>query len=63
MLVVGLMSMGMSDHVRGWGKSRLIRYGDRLSWDVIQALGKYRKLHKLAIEDLTNTHNRTKVDW
>ncbi len=34
-----------------------------LSWDVVQAIGKYRKLHKLAIEDLFNTSNRTKVDW
>ena len=34
-----------------------------LSWDVIQALGKYKKLHRLAIEDLINTNNRTKVDW
>lgn len=34
-----------------------------LSWDVIQALGQYKKLHKLAIEDIMNTRNRTKVDW
>ncbi|KUJ10140.1 uncharacterized protein LY89DRAFT_596838 [Mollisia scopiformis] len=34
-----------------------------LSWDVIQALGKYKKLHKLAIEDMVNTNNRTKADW
>ncbi|RDL39758.1 Uncharacterized protein BP5553_04098 [Venustampulla echinocandica] len=34
-----------------------------LSWDVIQALGTYKKLHRLAIEDLINTNNRTKVDW
>jgi len=34
-----------------------------LSWDVIQALGKYKKLHRLAIEDLMNTNNRTKADW
>lgn len=34
-----------------------------LSWDVIQALGKSKKLHRLAIEDMVNTNNRTKVDW
>jgi Mg2+ and Co2+ transporter CorA len=34
-----------------------------LSWDVIQALGKYKKLHRLAMEDLVNTNNRTKADW
>jgi Mg2+ and Co2+ transporter CorA len=34
-----------------------------LSWDVIQALGKHKKLHRLAIEDMTNTKNRTKADW
>jgi hypothetical protein len=34
-----------------------------LSWDVIQALAKYRNLHRLAIEDLMNTMNRTKCDW
>jgi Mg2+ and Co2+ transporter CorA len=34
-----------------------------LSWDVIQALGKHKKLHRLAIEDMVNTNNRTKVDW
>lgn len=34
-----------------------------LSWDVIQPLGQYKKLHKLAIEDIMNTRNRTKVDW
>ncbi|KAL0636907.1 hypothetical protein Q9L58_004129 [Maublancomyces gigas] len=34
-----------------------------LSWDCIQALAKYKGLHKLAIEDLVNTKNRTKCDW
>lgn len=34
-----------------------------LSWDVIQALGTYKKLHRLSIEDLINMNNRTKVDW
>jgi hypothetical protein len=26
-------------------------------------LGQHKKLHRLAIEDLTNTNNRTKADW
>lgn len=34
-----------------------------LSWDVIQALGRHKKLHRLAIEDMINTNNRTKADW
>ncbi|CAK7215733.1 hypothetical protein SBRCBS47491_002584 [Sporothrix bragantina] len=34
-----------------------------LSWDVIQMLGNYKNLHRLAIEDLINIRNRTKADW
>ncbi|OAA61916.1 Mg2+ transporter protein [Niveomyces insectorum RCEF 264] len=34
-----------------------------LSWDVIQTLGNHKGLHRLAIEDLLNTRNRTKADW
>lgn len=34
-----------------------------LSWDVISMLGREKKLHKLAIEDLLNRRNRTKADW
>ena len=34
-----------------------------LSWDVIEILGKDKNLHRLAIEDLMNTRNRTKADW
>jgi hypothetical protein len=45
-----------------WIKCRWINVNG-LSWDVIQALGKYKNLHRLAIEDLVNTDNRTKVDW
>lgn len=33
-----------------------------LSWDVIQALGQHKGLHRLAIEDLMN-RNRTKAEW
>lgn len=45
-----------------WIRCRWINVNG-LSWDVVQALGKYKKLHKLAIEDLVNTNNRTKADW
>ena len=45
-----------------WIKCRWISVNG-LSWDVIQALGKYKGLHRLAIEDLMNTNNRTKADW
>jgi Mg2+ and Co2+ transporter CorA len=34
-----------------------------ISWDVIRLLGNKYSLHRLAIEDLINTHSRTKVDW
>lgn len=34
-----------------------------LSWDVIQALGQAKKLHKLALEDVVDTKTRTKTDW
>jgi hypothetical protein len=45
-----------------WIKCRWINVNG-LSWDVIQALGQQKKLHRLAIEDLMNTNNRTKADW
>ncbi|KAK7434084.1 hypothetical protein CaCOL14_004976 [Colletotrichum acutatum] len=45
-----------------WVQSRWINVNG-LSWDVIQACGKYYNLHKLAIEDIMNTRNRTKADW
>jgi Mg2+ and Co2+ transporter CorA len=34
-----------------------------LSWDVIQALGRHKNLHRLAIEDIMDTRNRTKAEW
>ncbi|RMZ80789.1 hypothetical protein DV737_g2844, partial [Chaetothyriales sp. CBS 132003] len=34
-----------------------------LSWNVIKMLGRKYDLHRLAIEDLVQTHSRTKVDW
>ena len=45
-----------------WVRVRWINV-DGLSWDVVRCLGNYKKLHRLAIEDLLNTKNRTKVDW
>lgn len=45
-----------------WAKCRWINVNG-LSWDVIAALGKHKKLHKLSIEDIMNTRNRTKTDW
>lgn len=45
-----------------WVKCRWINVNG-LSWDVIQALGRNKELHRLAIEDVMNTRNRTKVDW
>ncbi|KAL4891293.1 hypothetical protein BDV59DRAFT_183001 [Aspergillus ambiguus] len=45
-----------------WVQCRWINVNG-LSWDVISALGNQKGLHRLAIEDLVNTTNRTKVDW
>ncbi|EGX94261.1 CorA family metal ion transporter, putative [Cordyceps militaris CM01] len=45
-----------------WAQCRWINING-LSWDVIQAVGSTKGLHKLAIEDIMNLRNRTKVDW
>ena len=45
-----------------WATCRWISVNG-LSWDVIKTLGNHKKLHRLAIEDLINTRNRTKADW
>jgi Mg2+ and Co2+ transporter CorA len=45
-----------------WSAVRWINV-DGLSWDVIRVLGNHKGLHRLAVEDLVNTRNRTKVDW
>ncbi|OKL60803.1 hypothetical protein UA08_03535 [Talaromyces atroroseus] len=45
-----------------WVQCRWINVNG-LSWDVIRILGRYKNLHRLAIEDLMHPHNRTKVDW
>jgi hypothetical protein len=52
----------LKEKQESWIKCRWINVNG-LSWDVIQALGKYKKLHRLAIEDMINTNNRTKADW
>jgi Mg2+ and Co2+ transporter CorA len=45
-----------------WSMVRWINVNG-LSWDVIRALGNHKGLHRLAVEDLMNTRNRTKADW
>ncbi|KAF4188303.1 hypothetical protein CNMCM7927_001976 [Aspergillus lentulus] len=45
-----------------WVQCRWINVNG-LSWDVIRILGKHKGLHRLAIEDMINTTNRTKADW
>lgn len=45
-----------------WASCRWISVNG-LSWDVIRLLGNDKGLHSLAIEDMMNTHNRTKADW
>lgn len=45
-----------------WAKCRWINING-LSWDVVSTLGQYKQLHKLSVEDLLNTRNRTKTDW
>lgn len=45
-----------------WSMCRWISVNG-LSWDVIKALGEHSHLHKLAIEDIMNTRNRTKAEW
>jgi len=45
-----------------WVKCRWINV-NKLSWDVVQAIGAHKKLHSLALEDVMELRNRTKVDW
>ncbi|KAJ5423690.1 Mg2+ transporter protein CorA-like/Zinc transport protein ZntB [Penicillium cf. griseofulvum] len=45
-----------------WVQCRWINVNG-LSWDVIQILGNHKRLHRLAIEDVVHTTNRTKADW
>jgi Mg2+ and Co2+ transporter CorA len=52
----------LKDSQPRWAKCRWINING-LSWDVVSTLGKHKQLHKLSIEDLLNTKNRTKTDW
>ncbi|KAL5343106.1 hypothetical protein BJX70DRAFT_207597 [Aspergillus crustosus] len=52
----------MSKEREPWVQCRWINVNG-LSWDVIRVLGNQKGLHRLAIEDLINETNRTKVDW
>ncbi|KAL9582924.1 MAG: hypothetical protein Q9203_005290 [Teloschistes exilis] len=45
-----------------WVQCRWINV-DGLSWDVIKLLGNDKGLHRLAVEDMMNTRNRTKADF
>lgn len=56
------LSSFLKDPAPAWAKCRWINVNG-LSWDVISTLGKYKRLHKLSIEDIMNTRNRTKTDW
>jgi hypothetical protein len=45
-----------------WVQCRWINVNG-LSWDVIKCVGSHKGLHRLAIEDIVHTTNRTKADW
>lgn len=45
-----------------WVQCRWINV-DGLSWDIIKLLGNDKGLHRLAVEDMMNTRNRTKADF
>ncbi|QUC23540.1 uncharacterized protein UV8b_07781 [Ustilaginoidea virens] len=45
-----------------WVKCRWINVNG-LSWDVVQAVGNQKGLHRLALEDTMNLRNRTKAEW
>ncbi|KGO67635.1 Mg2+ transporter protein, CorA-like/Zinc transport protein ZntB [Penicillium italicum] len=45
-----------------WVQCRWINVNG-LSWDVIKILGNHKRLHRLAVEDVVHTTNRTKADW
>ncbi|KAF3770255.1 hypothetical protein M406DRAFT_335962 [Cryphonectria parasitica EP155] len=56
------LSLFLKEPQPEWARCRWINVNG-LSWDVIATLGKYKRLHKLSIEDIMNTRNRTKTDW
>ncbi|KAL2160457.1 hypothetical protein VTH06DRAFT_1145 [Thermothelomyces fergusii] len=58
----GTLPTFLSQSQPEWVKCRWINVNG-LSWDVIKALGRYKNLHRLAIEDITITRNRTKAEW
>jgi Mg2+ and Co2+ transporter CorA len=66
MSTVDLDNDNIDDFLRkepeAWSDVRWINVNG-LSWDVIRTLGNHKSLHRLAIEDLMNTKNRTKADW
>ncbi|KAK2873266.1 hypothetical protein FQN49_002473, partial [Arthroderma sp. PD_2] len=45
-----------------WVQCRWINVNG-LSWDVVRLLANHKHLHRLAVEDLMHSVNRTKVDW
>ncbi|KXX75951.1 Magnesium transport protein CorA [Madurella mycetomatis] len=45
-----------------WAKCRWINVNG-LSWDVVRAIGEHKNLHRLAIENILHTTNRTKAEW
>ncbi|KAL9012254.1 MAG: hypothetical protein Q9173_002963 [Seirophora scorigena] len=52
----------LQDQRPDWATCRWINVNG-LSWDVIRLIGNDKGLHRLAIEDMMNTKNRTKADW
>lgn len=56
------LELFLSRGKESWVQCRWINVNG-LSWDVIKILGNHKQIHRLAIEDLINSTNRTKVDW
>ncbi|KAH6625090.1 hypothetical protein B0J18DRAFT_479925 [Chaetomium sp. MPI-SDFR-AT-0129] len=61
-LVNGTLAPFLERPAPEWSTCRWINVNG-LSWDVIQTLGRSKNLHRLAIEDIMNTRNRTKAEW
>lgn len=58
----GTLEQFLAREQEPWVQCRWINVNG-LSWDVIKILGNHKKLHRLAIEDVVHTTNRTKADW
>ncbi|KAK3301630.1 uncharacterized protein B0T15DRAFT_405255 [Chaetomium strumarium] len=58
----GTLGPFLSQPQPSWVKCRWINVNG-LSWDVIQVLGRHKNLHRLALEDIMDTQNRTKAEW